>query len=124
MDARWEMDFMAGVPSRLIQHNSYLFALTRPDVTRKLRQRQAEDVGPYGWPQEPLRLPSGWLDKGVDIPPLIAMVDRGDRADPAPCPDPPQHWFESDAMLIHRPQFHHILWMRVLDRLDELGQFF
>jgi hypothetical protein len=56
--------------------------------------------------------------------PLIAMLDDGLRTLAAAAPDLPQDGLEPDAMLIHRPQLYHVLWVVGLERLDDGGELF
>lgn len=52
------------------------------------------------------------------------MLDDSLRTLAAAAPDPPQDRLEPEAMLIHRPQLYHVLWVGGPERLDPGGQLF
>jgi hypothetical protein len=58
------------------------------------------------------------MHERIQVAPLIAMLADGLRTSAAAAPDPPQDGLEPDAMLIHRPQLYHVLWVGSPECLD------
>jgi hypothetical protein len=74
--------------------------------------------------KQPRSLSALWLDKPVEVHPLIARSDDCLDAAPFARPDPAQDRFETDAMLILTPPLNLSLWILLLQLLDLLWEFF
>jgi len=74
--------------------------------------------------EQPGSLSALWLNKPVEVHPLVARSHN--RSHSASCfgPDATQDGFEADAMLILAPQFNPGFWIRFLQLVDLFGQFF
>ncbi len=60
--------------------------------------------GADGRQEEPIRVARRRPDEGVDVGPVVARLDGGDRALAERCPDAAQDRLEADAVLVHRPR--------------------
>ena len=58
------------------------------------------------------------MHKGVEVAPLVAVLDGRTRALATGAPDPTHNGLEPDAVLVGCPKLYDILWERVLERLD------
>ena len=64
------------------------------------------------------------MNKGIDVEPLITMLNHHGRTLPVESPDPTDDGLESNAMLIESPQVNRRLWGGLLHLVEGLGQFF
>ena len=64
------------------------------------------------------------MHEGVEIAPLIAMLHRGLRPLPAGAPDTAQNGLEADAVLVGRPELHHVLRVDLSHRLHYSQEIF
>lgn len=74
--------------------------------------------------EQPGGLSALWLDKPIEVHPLIAWSDHGSHSGSFAGPDQAQDWFETNAVLILAPEFNAGFWIRLLQRLDFLWEFF
>ena len=124
VDACWNDKVMTGMPPRLVEHQCHLLALSGTDLLGEVRQDQTEDIGAHGRPELPLRLSGERLDKGIQVHPLVAVMDGGDGTLPTPRPHSAQERFQPDAMFVHRPEFDDVLRIGLLDFSHLAGEFF
>lgn len=74
--------------------------------------------------EQPARLAALWLNKAVQVHPLIAMADHRPNTAPFARPNPTQNGFETDAMLVLAPEFHFGFGIRLLQLFNLLREFF
>src|SRR5688500_2821694 len=113
-----------GMPACAIEDQQDLFTWPRTDGVSELREGKCEGSDRNARQQQPPRSTGVWMDKGVEIAPLVAMLNNRLGALPPGAPDAPQDRLEADPVLIGRPQFHHVLGVGLLYRLDYDGKVF
>jgi hypothetical protein len=113
-----DLDVGAGMPARTIEHHQDLLAGSRADRLGKLGQGEREGGDRHGWQQQPPGPPGGWMHKGVEIAPLVAVLDDRLGALAPGAPDPAHDGLEADAVLVGRPQFYGVLRTGLLESLD------
>lgn len=64
------------------------------------------------------------MDKGVQVAPLVPMLDGGQGMLPAAAPHAAQEGLEAQAVLVSRPEFDGVVGVGVLHPLDYLGKLF
>ena len=74
--------------------------------------------------EQPTGLSALWLDKPIEIDPLITRSDHSPHSGPLAGPDPAQDRFETNAMFILTPQLNARLWIRLMQLVDLLWKFF
>ncbi len=115
---------LAGMPSGAVEHQHNLLLFARSNCLSEVLQCQRKDFGVHGRQEQPLGVSRCWMDKRIDVEPLIAMLHYHRRTLPVEDPDPTDDWLESDAMLIESPQFDCRLRSGLLHLIDGFGQFF
>ena len=88
------------------------------------RERQRKGRGIDRGHEQPSGRPALRLHKAVQIHPLVAWSHHS--PDPAAFagPNPAQDRTQPDAVLILAPEFHPGFWIRLVQLVDLLGQFF
>ncbi len=124
MDTFGHHEFFAGMPAGLIQDQQDALRWACADGLGELRQRNREHIRPHRRQEQPLRLSGSRLHETVEVEPLEAMLDGDTRAGAFARPDPAQNRFESNAMLIGRPQLDRGLGKRLLHRVHLLREVF
>lgn len=114
MDAFRHHEFFAGMPASLIEDEQDALRRACADGLGEMRQGKREHIRPHCRQEQPLRLSGRRLHKTVDVEPLVALLDGDTRSGPFARPDPAQDRFESNAMLIGRPQLDRGLGKRLL----------
>ena len=114
VDALRQVESSTAVPAGTIQDQHDLFVWPCSYLLRKSGQGKGEDLNTDRGQQQPTRLPALWMNKGKDIHPFIALGHRGFHRRSLWSPDASQDRFETNPMLIHRPQFDAGLGMVVL----------
>ncbi|HXH12444.1 MAG TPA: hypothetical protein VNP04_22085 [Alphaproteobacteria bacterium] len=64
------------------------------------------------------------MDKGVQVEPLVPMLDGGQGVLPAAAPHAAQDGLEAQAVFVGRPECDDVVGMGVLHPLDYLGKLF
>ena len=97
--------FFAGMPASLIENQQDALGRAGADGLGELCQGNGEHIRSHRWQEQPFRLSRSRMHKTVEVEPLEAMLHRDTRACAFTHPDPAQDWFQSDPVLIGRPQF-------------------
>lgn len=124
MDAFGHHEFFAGLPACLIEDEQDPLGRACADGLGEMRQGNRKHIRPHRRQEQPLGLSGSRLHKTVDVEPLEAMLDGDTRPGPFTHPDPAQDRFESNAVLIGRPQLDRGLGKRLLHRVQLLREFF
>ena len=124
MEALRDGASLAGMPSSAVEHQQDLFLLAGSDGLSEVLQGQCKDINVDGGQEQPLRLSGGWVDTGIDVEPLVAMLNDSRWTLTVEYPDPTENGLESDAMLIGGPPFDRGLWSSLLQLVEGFGQFF
>ena len=124
VDALRNDEVRTAMPASSIQHQQDPFVLPGSHRPSKVRQRNRKHLHRHGWQQQPLRLSGNRMDKTVDVKPLVAVMDRDAWTGSFPHPDAAQDRFQTDAMLIGRPQFNGGLGEGLLQFFYLLRKFF
>ena len=124
MDPLGHHEFLAGMPPSSIKHQQDLLAGTGSDRLSKVGKRDGEDLRRHGRQQKPFGLASGRLNKRVEVEPLVALMYTNAWARPFAHPDTSENGFESNSMLIGRPQLNRRLGKGLLERIHLLWKFF
>ena len=112
------------MPASLIQDQQDVFVWPHPLFLGKGSQCQGKGHGRDGRHEQPIGLSALRLHKPLERPPLRALSDHGSHSGPFAGPDAAQDRFESDAVFILAPELNAGCGIRLLQRLDLLGQFF
>lgn len=112
------------VPACLIHHQENVLVWPYPLLLCKGGKCERKGGGIDCGHEQPRSLSALRLDKAIQIHPLIARAHHSPHSRAFACPDPPQDRFEPDAVLILAPQFNPGFWIRFLQLVDLLGQFF
>ena len=115
---RWDVDLGTGMPARAIESYQDLLARPRADRSGELGQGEREGGDRHGRQQQPPGPTRIRMDKGIEIAPLVAMLDDRLGALAPGAPDPAHDRLEPDAVLVGRPQLYGVLGIGVLERLD------
>ena len=124
MEACGNHEVVTGMPPGLVAYQYHLLALSSTDLPGEVRQDDTEDIRAHGGPELPLGLSGERLDKGSEIHPLVAMMDRGNGALSPARPHPAQDGLQTNAVFVPRPEFHNVLRMGLLDLSQFAGEFF
>ena len=106
MHPYWRLHLRAGMPTRAVEPQQDVLVLPRAHSLGKLGQGKCERGHRHGRPQEPPRTASGWMHEGVQIAPLIAMLDKRLGALPPQTPHAAHDGLEPEAVLLGRPQLY------------------
>lgn len=112
------------VPASLIQDQEQVFVWPHPLFLGESSQSEGKGRGIDRRHEQPTGLSALWLHKPIEIHPLIARSDHGPHSGPLSGPDAAQNRFETDAVLILAPEFNAGFWIRLMQRLDLLWEFF
>ena len=112
------------VPARLIHHQKQVFVWPYLLFLGEGAQGQRKGLSIDGGHEQPTGLSALWRNIPIEIHPLIARSDHRPHSGPLSGPDAAQDRFETDAVLILAPQFNAGLWIRLMQRLDLLWEFF
>ena len=112
------------VPGRLIHHQKQVFVWPYLLFSGEGGEGQRKGLSIDGRHEQPTGLSTLGLDKAIQVPPLVARSDHRPDSAAFPCPDATQDGFEADAVFILTPQFNLSLWIRLLQLLDLLWEFF
>jgi hypothetical protein len=93
----------AAMPTCPIEHEQNLFAASRAYRLGKLSQGEGERGYGHGREQQPPRAARGRMHKGVEVAPLIAVLNERPGALATGTPHPAQDRFEPKAMLVRCP---------------------
>lgn len=115
---------LTGMPSSPVEHQQDLFLFTGSYGLSEVLQGQCKDLHVDGGQEQPLRLSGGWVDKGIDVEPLVALLNDSRWTLAVEHPDPTEDGLESDAMLIGAPEFDRSLWSSLLHLVESFGEFF
>ena len=124
MDAFRHHKLFAGMPAGLIEDQQDPLGRACPDSLGELCQRNREHIRPHRRQENPLRLSGSGLHKTGEVEPLEAMLHGDMRSRTLAHPDPAQDRFESNAVLISRPQLDRGLGKRLLYGFQLLRKFF
>lgn len=114
----------AFMPSSAVEHQQDLFLFAGSYGLSEVLQGQCKDLNVHGGQEQPLRVSGGWVDKGIDVEPLVAMFHNSRWTLAVEHPDPTEEGLESDAMLIGGPEFDRGLWSSLLHLVEGFGEFF
>ena len=124
MDALRDPEVSAAVPARPIHDQQDLFSWSCSHLLGKGGQGAGEHLDADRRQQPPAGLSALRMHKGEDIHPFIALSHWGFDCCSLWCPDPSQNRFETDTMLIHRPQLDAGLAVLLLYQRYLFWQFF
>jgi hypothetical protein len=93
----------AAMPTGPIEHEQNLFAASRAYRLGKLSQGEGERGYGHGREQQPPRAARGRRHKGVEVAPLIAVLNERPGALATGTPHPAQDRFAPKAMLVRCP---------------------
>ena len=93
----------AAMPTGPIEHEQNLFATSGAYRLGKLSQGEGERGYGHGREQQPPRAARGRLHKGVEVAPLIAVLNNRPGPLAPGTPHPAQDRFEPNAMLVRCP---------------------
>ena len=124
MHPHGQLHLRAGMPARAVEHQQDVLVLPRAHGLGKLGQGERERSHRHGRQQEPPRAARGWMHEGVQITPLIAMLDHRLGALPARTPHAAHDRLEPDAVLIGRPQLYPRVRVGLLEGLDNCREVF
>jgi hypothetical protein len=93
----------AAMPTCPIEHEHNLFAASRAYHLGTRSQGEGERVYGHGREQQPPRAARGRMHKGVEVAPLIAVLNNRPGALATGTPHPAQDRFEPNAMLVGGP---------------------
>ena len=116
MNAFRHVQFLARLPAGPIHHQQDALTWAGPDRLSKVGQGQREDSDSDRGQEQPLTPSRDGMPKGVEIHPLIAVLDQGARAGASADPPSAEDGLEPDAMLIGGPQLDSRFRVRVLKR--------
>lgn len=120
----WQLHLQAGMPARVVEHQQDVLVLPRVHGLGKLGQGERERGHRHGRQQEPPRAARGWMHVGVQIAPLIAMLDQRLGALPPQTPHAAHEGLEPDAVLIGRPQLYPRVGVGLPEGLDNRREVF
>ena len=109
----------AGVPPGAVKHQHNLLVWASTHLTCELGQFDFKHGNADGGGQMKERPTGGGMDKADQVAPGKAVLHRGDGPLPNRSPDPPQEWFQADAMLVSGPDLDAGVGKRGGDRLDK-----
>lgn len=112
------------VPACLIEHQEQVFLGSDALFVRESREREGKGCGIDRWHEQPTRFPALWLDKPIEIHPLIALSDHRPHSAPLARPDAAQDRFETNAVFIWTPELNACLRIRLAQLLDLFREFF
>lgn len=114
----------ATVPASAIEDQQDPLFGPRTDLLGKDREGLIKPVAIHPGQNQPCRLPRGRMDKSIEISPLITGGDFSNRALPHLGPNLANDRFESDAMLVKRPDFNGGIRIALFQFRFARGQFF
>ena len=115
---------LTGMPAGAAEYQHNLLVSARSDGLSEMLQSQGKDVGIHGGQEQPVSISGGWMDKRIDVEPLVTMLHDHRWTLPIEDPDPTKDGFESNAVLIEGPQFDRRLRCGLLHLLESLWEFF
>jgi hypothetical protein len=101
-----DTEVRAGMPARLVEGKQDVLIRTGSDLAGKVGEREIEGGGADGGQEEPVGPPTGRMEEGVHVQPLIALADHGEGAAAFGSPDAAQDRFEPDPVLVRGPDFN------------------
>jgi hypothetical protein len=118
------LEVSTAVPPGTIQDQHDLFVCSCSYLLGKSRQGEGEDLNADPGQQQPAGLSALRMHKRQDVHPFIALSDWGFHPRSLWRPDPSQNGLETNAMLIHGPEFNASLGMLVMHQSHLLRAFF
>jgi hypothetical protein len=112
------------VPASLIQDQEQVFIWPHSLFLGESREREGKGRCIDRRHEQPTGLSAAWLHKPIEIHPLIARSHHRSHSGPLSGPDATQDRFETDAVFILTPEFKARLWIRLMQLLDLLREFF
>src|SRR6266567_2824631 len=112
------------VPASLIQDQEQVFVWSHPLFLGESSQNEGKGHCIDRRHEQPTGISAVWLHKHIEIHPLIARSDHGPHSGPLSGPDAAQDRFETDAVFILAPEFNAGFWIRLMQLLDLLWEFF
>lgn len=122
VDTLGDLELMADMPACLVEDEDDLLALTDCRGLGEGLKRQAKDRGVDRRQDEPERLAIGGPDEAVEVEPLVAGFDLGDRALALGGPDPTQDGLEPEALLVLGPDLDAVIGVGFADIRDNACQ--
>lgn len=116
--------FDTGVPPGAVKHQHDLLVWASTNLTRELGQFDLEEGNGDTRRQVENGAPRGRMDEADEVAPRKTVLDGGGRTLANRCPDPPQEWFQADAMLVGGPDLDVSVRIRRGDGLDQRPQLF
>jgi hypothetical protein len=118
MNPRRHLHLRARMPAGTVEDQQDLLALARAHRVGELAERERERCQGHSGQEEPPSATGAWMDKRIEIGPLVAVLDGRPGALAPRAPDPAHDGFEPDAVLVGSPELYGLPWERVLERLD------
>jgi hypothetical protein len=87
-----DLDLPCRVPPSLIHHQKYAFVLARSHLPGKLIERHGEQLHVDRGQDQPVHLSALGSHKTVEVGPLVASLEAGNRPLSHRCPYSPYHW--------------------------------
>lgn len=112
------------VPARLIQNQENPLVRSSALFLSKGGQSKRKSRRIDRWHEQPAGFSALWLDKAIEVHPLIARADYSPNPASFACPDPAQDWFETDAVFVLTPHFNAGFRICLAQLLNLLREFF
>jgi hypothetical protein len=124
MQSFWNHQISTLVPASLIQNQEQVLGWTHFVLLGESGESEGKSRGIDRRHEQPTGLSALWLDKSIEIYPLVAWSDQRSHSGSLSGPDPAQDWFETDAVFILAPEFNAGSWIRLTQCFNLLWEFF
>ena len=118
MNPRGQLHLGTHMPVSTVEYQQDLLGLVRAHCVGELAARKRERRQRHGGQEEPPGVAGPWVDKRIEVGPLVAVLDGRPGALPARAPHAAYDGLEPDAVLVGGPELYGIPWAGVLERVD------